>query len=254
MTAEEELLYKRFIELAKKSDDAGYFTFTDFLGLAEQSVFSEAKARFGRARYTLYGGAAGTERVMVRFGDTEALGYEESFPISAIVIEPKAQRFADKLTHRDFLGAVLNLGIERKLLGDIIIIDNVGYLFAKEDIASYIISELTTVKHTAVVCRSISCSELPEGSLFRTERVKIQLAGERLDAVISKVFSLSRDDSLGLFKKGLVFVGGRLMQNNSYTPKQDDVVSVRGHGRFIYRGVSGLSKKGKLNAEVELYI
>jgi RNA-binding protein YlmH len=130
----------------------------------------------------------------------------------------------------------------------------VGYLFAKEDIASYIISELTTVKHTAVVCRSISCSELPEGSLFRTERVKIQLAGERLDAVISKVFSLSRDDSLGLFKKGLVFVGGRLMPNNSYTPKQDDVVSVRGHGRFIYKGFDSTSRKGKLNAIVELYV
>ena len=254
MTHEQELLYKRFIELAKKSDDACYFTFTDFLGLAEQSVFSEAKTKFGRARYTLFGGIDGTERVMVRFGDAEALGYEEPFPISVIKIEPKAQKFADRLSHRDFLGAILNLGIERKLLGDILIIDNVGYLFAKEDIADFIAESLTTVKHTAVVCRSIPPSELPEGSLFKTERVKIQLAGERLDAVISKVFSLSRDDSLGLFAKGLVFVGGRLIENNSYTPKTDDVVSVRGHGRFIYRGVAGLSKKGKLNAEVDLYV
>ena len=254
MTAEEELLYKRFIELAKKSDDAGYFTFTDFLGLAEQSIFASAKMKFGAARYTLYGGTPGTERVMVRFGDTEALGYEEDFPISIIKIEPKSQKFADKLTHRDFLGAILNLGIERKLLGDIIIIDNVGYLFAKEDIAPFISGELATIKRTAVACRIIGASELPEGSLFKTERVKIQLAGERLDAVISKVFSLSREESLALFKRGLVFACGRLIENNSYTPKENDVISVRGFGRFIYLGVSGVSKKGKLNVDIDVYI
>lgn len=254
MTNEEELLYKRFIELARKSDDAGYFTFTDFLGLAEQSVFAEAKMKFASARYTLFGGADGTERVMVRFGDAESLGYEEDFPISIIKIEPKAQKFADRLTHRDFLGAILNLGIERKLLGDIIITDNVGYLFAKQDIAPFIASELSVIKHTSVTCREISAAELPSATLFKTERVKIQLSGERLDAVISKVFSLSREESLGLFRKGLVFVGGRLTENNSYTPKPDDVVSVRGHGRFIYRGIAGLSKKGKLNAEVDLYV
>ena len=100
----------------------------------------------------------------------------------------------------------------------------------------------------------ISDSQLPEGSLFKTERIKVQLAGERLDAVISKVFSLSRDESLRLFGQGLVFVGGRQIENNSYTPKQDDTVSVRGHGKFIYRGVSGLSKKGKLNVDIDLYV
>ena len=254
MTSEEELLYKRFIELAKKSDDAGYFTFTDFLGLAEQSVFAEARTKFGRARYSTFGGTEGTERVMVRFGDAETFGYEEPFPISILKIEPKAQKFADKLTHRDFLGAILNLGIERKLLGDIIIIDNVGYLFAKEDIAPFIASELSVIKHTSVVCREIEEEHLPEGTLFRTERRKIQLSGERLDAVISKVFSISREESQGLFKKGLVFVCGRQTENNSYTPKPSDVVSVRGHGRFIYLGTTGLSKKGKLNAEIDLYV
>ena len=254
MTGEEELLYKRFAELARKSSDAAYFIFTDFLGLAEQAIFNEARSSFGRVRYSLFGGADGTERVMVRFGDAEELGYDVPFPIAIVKIEPKAQKFADKLTHRDFLGAILNLGIERKLLGDIIITGNVGYLFAKEEISSFIASELKTVKHTAVNCRRIERDELPEAELFRTERIKSQRAGERLDAVISQVLSISRDESLSLFGRSLVFVGGRLVENNSYTPKAGDVVSVRGKGRFIYRGVTGLSKKGKLNAEVELYV
>ena len=123
MNNEEELLYKRFIELSKKSEN-GYYLFSDFLGLNEQSIFNEAKLKFGHSKYTLFGGANGCERIMVRFGDAEEFGYEEEFPIKIILAEPKAPKFADKLTHRDFLGAILNLGIERKAIGDIIIKEN----------------------------------------------------------------------------------------------------------------------------------
>lgn len=251
MTTEEELLFKRFTELARKSDN-GYYLFSDFLGLSEQSVFNEAKKSFGRARYTIFGGAEGCERVIVRFGDPEANGYEEPFPIQTLLIEPKAPKFADKLTHRDFLGAILNLGIERKTVGDIIIKDNVGYVFVKEEIADYIVASLETVRRTDVKVKITDA--IPSSELFTLERRRVQLSGERIDAVISKLYSISRDDSLSLFKKRLVFVCGKTCENNSYTPKPGDVISVRGLGRFIYVGVIGTSKKGKLNVDVDVYV
>ena len=189
---------------------------------------------------------------MIRFGDPEELGYEEDFPIVCIKAEPVAPKFADKLTHRDFLGALLNLGIERSTLGDIPIIDNVGYIFSKAEIAPFIISELTRVKRTDIKLSVIS--ELPEGELYRTERKRVQAVGERVDAVIAKLFSLSRDEALTLFKRHLVFIDGRLCENNSKIPKENSVVSVRGYGRFIYRGYESTTKKGKLNIEVDLYI
>ena len=252
MSDERTLLKNRFIELAKKSYNAGIFTFTDFLGLAEQDVFEEAKAAIRPLPFTVFGGAAGTERVMVRFGDSEELGYELPFPISVVKIEPLSQRFADKLTHRDFLGAILNLGIERSRLGDIVIRENVGYLFAIEDIAEYIAAELSRVKHTEV--RASVTDALPDGELYRLESRRIQLSGERVDAVVAKVFSLSREDAQNLFKKKLVFVGGRCTESVSYAPRVGDVISVRGYGRLIYKGSSSLSKKGKLNVDIELYV
>ena len=95
MTDEELLLKKRFIELAKKSDERSYFTFTDFLGLAERSIFAEAKASLCKVSFTEYGGAEGCERVMIRFGSEEELGYSEPFPITVLKIEPRAAKFAD---------------------------------------------------------------------------------------------------------------------------------------------------------------
>lgn len=247
-----ELLKKRFIELANKSYNAGIYLFTDFLGLAEQAVFSEAKASFRGVPYSFSGGAEGAERIMVRFGDEESCGYTQDFPIVCIKAEPVSQKFADKLTHRDFLGALLNLGIERRGLGDIAILNNVGYIFAKEEMASFIMSELGRVKHTDV--RASLAESLPVGELYKTERRKIQVSSERADAVIAKVFSLSRDTAQSLFAKRLVFVDGRLCENTSYAPRKNEKISVRGYGRFIYMGYETTSKKGKLNVEVDLYV
>lgn len=251
MNEERELLRKRFLELGERSYSAGIFTFTDFLGLAEQSVFRECARALGGIKYTLFGGASGCERVMVRFGSEDKLGYSVEFPIICIKAEPRSQKFADKLTHRDFLGALLNLGIERETLGDIAIIENVGYIFAKEDIAPFILAELTRAKHTDLL---LSLTEPPEEALFKTERRTVQISSERLDAVVAKVFSLSRDDAQLLFSRGLVFADGREIESASYTPKVAERISVRGKGRFIYLGIEGHSRKGKLNVAVEVYI
>jgi RNA-binding protein YlmH len=252
MTQDTELLKKRFIELARKADNSGYFTFTDFLGLAEQSAFSEIKKELRGIKYEVFGGAEGAERVIVRFGSEDELGYSMPYPISIIKVEPASQKFAEKLTHRDFLGAILNLGIERDTLGDIVIIDNVGYIFALDDIANYIADSLIRIRRTDVNATIVA--DLPEGELYRTERKMIQISSERLDAVVAKVFSLSRDDAQSLFKKRLVYANGKEIDSSSYTPKENEKISVRGHGRFIYIGTQSLSKKGKLNVAIDLYI
>lgn len=252
MSDEREILRNRFIELSKKSHGSGVFLFSDFLGLAEQSVLQGVTRELGGAKYTLYGGACGAERVMVRFGDPDELFYEIPFPISTLKIEPKSVKFAEKLTHRDFLGALLNLGIERSVLGDIIVRDSSAFVFAKEEIAKYIVSELSRVKHTEVIV-SI-CDVIPEGELYKTEEKTVQISSERLDAVIARIYNLSREDAQRLFAKGLVFASGREISSTSYAPKENEKISVRGYGRFIYRGYISSSKKGKLNVLCELYV
>jgi len=252
MSDELQLLKRRFVELGKKSHGSGIFLFSDFLGLAEQSALSEVSRELYGIRYEVFGGCEGAERVMVRFGDPGELGYELPFPISILKISPKSQKFAEKLTHRDFLGSLMNLGIERDVLGDIAVTEECAYLFAKEDIAPYIQNELTRVRHTDVTVALTDT--IPNGELYRTEQRRIQLSGERLDAVIAKTYNLSREEAQRLFPRGLVFVSGRCTESPSYTPKAGDKISVRGYGRLIYHGYDSTSRKGKLNVLVEVYI
>lgn len=252
MNDEIELLKKRLKELYDKADRGGFYTFTDFLGLAEQSALTEISSVMYRGAVCAFGGAEGAERVMVRFGDPDEIGYEVPYPIACVAVEPLSQKFADKLTHRDFLGALLNLGIERCTLGDIIIRDNVGYVFAEEKIAEFITGELSRVKRTDVKASVVT--SLPDGELYKTEQKRIQIQSERLDAVIAKTYSLSREDAQALIKRSLVFVNGKETASSAYTPKVGDKISVRGHGRLIYQGFDSTSRKGKLNAIVEIYV
>jgi RNA-binding protein YlmH len=244
-------LKKRFAELADKSSRQGIYTFTGFLGLSEQDVFWQSEKNLRYAGYSLYGGMENTDRNVLRFGNPEEFGYEVEFPIKCIYVRPLLPKFADKLSHRDFLGSLMNLGIERSTLGDIKVGENEAYIFCLENVAEYICENLEKIKHTNVKC---SITE-NVGQIFveKPESMSIQVASIRLDAVISKVYNKSRSECLELFRSGKVFVNGRLCENNSYALKGGEIVNARGYGKFIYNGNAKETRKGKLNVEVQVY-
>ncbi len=252
MSEEYEFIKKRLYELAEKSYGSSIFTFTDFLGLEEQSAFAEIRPHIRGIKYRAYGGAVGASRIMLRFGDEDELGYSIDFPIKILKASPKSQKWADKLTHRDILGALMNMGIERSFIGDIVIKDNEAYIFVHERIADFIKEGLTRAKHTDLIIEE--AVQLPEGELFSTEPRTVQCQSPRADAVIAKLFSLSREESLGYFKRGLVFIDGKLCESASRELKNGETVSVRTKGRFIFRGSTGLSRKGKMNLALELFV
>lgn len=252
MSDEAEILKRRALELAKKSHGSGIFLFTDFLGLADQSAISEIYRELNAYRYTKFGGAEGAERIMIRFGDPEELGYELPFPIVTLLISPVSPKFAERLNHRDFLGALMNLGIERSKLGDIVLRDGEAYLFAREEIAEYIKESLTRVRHTDVRVSLAEC--IPDGEFYRTEPRRIVLNGERVDAVIAKVYNLSRDEAQRLFAGRLVFINGKEISSPSHTPKANDIISVRGYGRMKYIGQESVTKKGKAGVRVDVFV
>lgn len=242
----------RLRELADRSYNNGQYTFTDFLSVAELAVFYDNEAELRFAHPTLFGGCDVSERKMIRFGSEEDLGYVQDFPITALVITPVADRFADDLNHRDFLGALMNLGIKREMLGDIFVRDKKACVFCRDSIAGYIADNLSRVRHTTV--RVEITEDIPDIASHETEERIIQVSSQRIDAVISRVYNLSRQEAVNMFPAGLIFLNGRSCTENARQLKDGDVISVRGKGKFEYAGELGLSKKGKLNCRVRIYV
>ena len=154
-----QLLEKRFAELADRAWQQNLFVFTGFLSLAEQEVLWRSAAKAG-VHIELYGGMDGAERCMGRFGDPEEFGYEEPFPICAVKIEPLAEKFAENFSHRDFMGAILNLGIDRSTIGDICVEGKCAYVFCTSAMSVFLQETLEQVRHTKVRCVPVkACGE-----------------------------------------------------------------------------------------------
>lgn len=243
----EDFFEKRMRELSQKS--ANRYTYTYFLGLEEQSELAKIKKELNF--FTLFGGCDGTERVMARFGKQEDLGYEEEFPIKCIKCSMKQDKFTENPVHRDVLGALMNLGIERKCVGDIGVIGDCAYIFTLEKTADFICENLTKIKHTAVKCERTG--DVPQEALYTLDKITVTVSSMRCDCLVAEVYGFSRSECTKLFEKQKIFINGKCIFSPSTVVKENDTVSVRGQGRFKVGKTGGTTRKGNIRIEIGKY-
>lgn len=239
-------LEARLTDLASRSYNNNVYTYTPFLSVSEQESYYKLANDLRFASPSMYGGSDECERKVVRFGSVEALGYEEDYPIVILLVKPLSEKFADDLTHRDFLGALMNLGIERDTIGDILVRKGVCAIFCLASVSETIIKELTRVRHTSVIA-NVTFRDAPEMSGFKPEfeTIKVSTASLRADCVIAQVCNLSRSTAQELFKNMYVTLNGRVLEKCDAEFKEGDIFTVRGHGKFIFDREDGTSKKGR---------
>ena len=195
MNKEETLLQKRLIELSRTAYLRGIVMFSDFLNLNELNILHTTPKHQFQSQYMTYGGYGLSERQMVAFLPDALYAFSDledtlEYPFQVLEISPLNKRFSEELSHRDYLGAVMNLGIERCKLGDIMVEGNRGILFVKEELSDYIRENLTRIRHTSVM---VSLSpDFPEDYEPKYEEIKGTVASIRLDTVLSLAFPLSR--------------------------------------------------------------
>ncbi|WP_294787071.1 YlmH/Sll1252 family protein [uncultured Eubacterium sp.] len=249
---ENEELKRRVLDLANRCYQQNIYTFSGFLNAAEVSDVYAMERELDFVPWKLFGGTEGCERQILRFGSEETLGYEEEFPISCVVIRPSAPKFAEELSHRDFLGALMNLGIERDVLGDIIVREATGYVFCEDAMAVYLAEHITQVRHTSMITEITK--ECPRQAAPEFVEEEFVVSSNRCDAVVAKAYKLSRTQSTELFRAGKIFVNGRQYNRNSGILRNGDIVSVRGFGKFVFQGFLQETKKGRIRVGIARYV
>ena len=250
MTKEEIMLQKRFGELSRTAYNRGIVTFSDFLNLNELNILHTIPKDQLSSRYETFGGYDFSERQMAAFLP-DALYYEYEYPIQILEILPVNRKFAEELTHRDYLGAVMNLGIDRSKIGDILTRKDSAILFLKEELSGYVSGELTKVRHTAVKVNLLSSFQ--EDFEPEYEVLKGTVPSVRLDTVLAIAYPLSRNKITSLIESARVFVNGRLITSNGYRLREEDIISVRKMGRIRYDGILSETKKGRYLITVRKY-
>ena len=247
----EEFFVKRIRELANTAYQREIVTFSDFLGLNELNILNSLNFRELGVIPELYGGYDHAERQMVAF-HTDALAFAWEFPISCLKIEARSLKFSEVLTHRDFLGALLNLGVDRGVIGDIIVQDKTAWFFTHEKMVDFFLDNLCRVKHTNIVISPVNDPQkMPRPNL---EEITGTCSSVRLDSLIALAFQASRSSMVAFIEGGSVFVNGKQITSNGYEPKPGDIISVRGKGRFLFDGEIRRTKKGRLGVRLFRYI
>ena len=257
MTKEETLLSKHLMELAARARSRGYTVFSDFLGLNEQNIFYHSLSALPNVSYVMYGGYEYAERQMIAFIPDAPYTFEDiqsEFPILDLSVRlPRQGR--EELTHRDYLGSLMNLGIDRTKIGDILVHGEGAEILCEERMADYLSSELSRVRHTAVNCKIIHPSEIPDAYLTaRTSTVQGTVASIRPDSLIAMAFGGSRSSISPLIDAGKVFVNGKQITSAGVHLKEGDIISVRGLGKMRFVKEEGETRKGRVKAVVERYI
>lgn len=236
------------LELAQRAADGCYYTYSDFLTLAEQDILQSLRLP---TAVTLAGGFDGAERRIAVFGNEEEFGYPPEPPLVFIKAKPLSEKFADELSHRDYLGSILGLGLERKVTGDIWRNGHTAYIACLDSIADFIAANLVRVRHTDVKCTVMS--DAPQTALQKPEETTVFAASERADAVCAAVFGLSRSESATLFSRRLVFSNAKLIERPDSRLESGARISVRGYGKFVYLGISKTTRRGRLCLKIAKY-
>lgn len=247
----DEFLLKRIRELANLSYQRDIVTFSDFLNLNEQNIVRSVDLRSLGVNPTFCGGYEHAERQVAAFYPA-APSYEPEYPIDCIRIRPRSPKFSEELTHRDYLGALLHLGVDRSVVGDILTEEKCAWFFCLHKMSDFFLENLDQVRHTQVFAEKVE-----DPGQFPTphfQEIHGTCSSVRLDSLIALAFGTSRSSLVPSIEGGLVFVNGKLITSNGYTPREGDIISVRHKGRFLYDHADGNTKKGRMRVTLRRYI
>ena len=234
-------------DLAEKALKAGIAA-SRFLTPAEARSIAE-HFKFKRTAPSFDGGYDEAERVRALFLNPDWGQYKRAELFAALKLEFRQQ---DTLGHRDILGALMALGIERDCVGDIICGDSFNAVICVPEMGAYICENLTKAGRVGIKAREVGLEEL----LVENEEPKIKtatVASLRLDAVLSAAFGLSRGKTSELIAAGKVNLNHLLCEAPAKELNEGDLLSVRGLGRVRLVEVGGISRKGRVFLKIGVY-
>lgn len=221
-----------------------------FLSTAQQEAALRLINASGHPRHSFSGGYPDAERKVCAFlPDWQE---EEDWEAPFTVLRCRWQS-GEKLTHRDFLGAVLGQGIDREKVGDILVGEGTCDLLVFRELCPYLLQNFTEAGRAKLRVSEISPEELavPQAQV---KTIHDTVISPRLDAVMSSGYSIGRSKAAGLIAAGRVELNHRPCVKADKGVEQGDVITCRGLGKCVVTEVGGLSKKGRVILTLERYV
>lgn len=254
MTPDDKILISFLEEKAEQSLANDMITCSKFLDMHQRSVASGMRLPFG-VRRMFYGGFDDAERTVALWLPEYVQAENESelneffrlspddCPVSILGI--KKDKFSKQLTHRDYLGALMGLGISRDMTGDITVGGEGCHIAVIKSMAEYIAENLTSAGRGTLSIKILAPFEAAD--IKKNEGIpdSFTVSSPRLDSVVKNAFGISRDAACAAIKGGLVFLNDIECGKPDKKIAEGDKITLRHRGRIIISALPGKSKKGR---------
>ncbi len=259
-TEEDKLFLARLYDKAAQADK-GSMTFTHFMDPHQRSVARHFLVESGY-RCLFEGGYENAERVVALFSSPwdsweahapDKLRNLSNYPLSLVEVVYKKNAYSEALTHRDYLGALMNLGVKREVLGDILIQGGGAQIIVLDEMAPFLENQLTRVGRMSVEAHRIPFDQLAP-PVHRTEEKTVTVPSMRLDAIVAEGFNLSRSEAARYIEAGKVYLMFEECLSGSKAVEEGQIISLRGMGRILLYKVGGQSKKNRLFVTLKKYV
>lgn len=243
---DKELLIPRVSDAVSRTYKTNVPSFLGFLN-EEEAALIEAYLKKQNIKHTFFGGF--DEAVRRYLGVLPDWCEECEFPITAVSFSFKE---CYPLSHRDFLGALMSLGITRECVGDILIEKGRAVVFLSSDIAQFVVSQISKVGNVGVDI-SVGFS-LPLPNFGEKREFSETVASLRLDNIVAAICSVSRSEAVRLIEEKKVSISGVMQEKTSKLISEGDKISIRGKGFFEISDCNTLSKKGRIILKYQKYV
>lgn len=250
-SGEEKVLASRVFDWAMETIRQNDYRLSDFLDPGEQDLVIGLLRQFPGLSWHNFGGFPGAERKRVGIAPDYFLSDELDWQLGAVEIQGDFQE--DPPTHRDYLGALLNLGLKREKLGDLLVSEKGCQVVTTQELAQFICQELQRVGRWRVKVQIMDLERLTPPQQ-KVKQIRATVASVRLDAVASAGFGLSRTKLVRLIRGGAVKVNWQPTTSPDKVLEAGDTISMKGKGRLVLTEVGGLTKKNRQILLMERYL
>lgn len=216
---------------------------TDFLDLYEVYLATSILNRFSEVSYKIYGGYDNCERSVI------AIYPDYIYDIDNKVTIFKTRLKYTEIKHKDILGSIMSLGIDRKKIGDIIINDTFCYFIIKNEVADYVEFNLNKIGRNNIKLTKVDEISYIKENFILKEYI---ISSLRLDSFLSSILGISRTKTASLIESDKVKVNFKIINKLAFQLKEKDIISVRKYGRFIFNEIKGKTKKDNYIVKIKI--
>ena len=229
---------------------------TEFLNMYQENIIRKELERIKAKNYTLTGGYSEAEsKILIMYPEkiTEEMAKENITSIIKVIKIQLPNEQKGKYQHRDYLGTIMQFGLERERIGDIIVYEDEAYVIVLSENAQYIKDSLQTTKKFKK--SKIEIIDIVEMKVKKPEfeEIKISVSSQRLDNFISEICKISRSETTRLIASELVSINCKIETKQTKTVEIGDILIIRGKGKFIVSDFLDINRKGKQVVIVKKY-